>query len=325
MEESNVSISSDEEDTTQEYKKKRNWCWTLWSGPDFHKFRVPTIEEASHLRYAIWQGEKGRRSGKYHYQGYAEFSAPVSMKYVKDLFCANSLHLKPRFASAEAARNYCKKDDTHVAGDGPWEVGTFENTQGKRSDLLDLSAAILEGRSIRSIAMEYPVAWIRHSRGARDLRMVTRPRGRRTSLEIHVIWGPTGSGKTHSVWDKEPDLYPKPYGWWDYYDGEEAVLIDDFHDSDTGVCDIPYLQMLKVTDIYPRLEKVKGGFTYLNFKRLYLTANSHPSTWYKDSKNAFARRITSITYLTNDVLPDHSIVQNDSQSADGIADPGRPY
>ena len=43
------------------------------------------------------------------------------------------------------------------------------------------------------------------------------------------IWGPAGTGKTRSVWLEYPDLYPKMANkWWDGYQGEETVLIDDF-------------------------------------------------------------------------------------------------
>lgn len=287
------------------WKKKRNWCFTQWEhkeGTDevldgWLSFRSPVIEDGSHLRYSIHQGEIGTKSGGHHFQGYMEFHEPVSMAYIKKMLCTNSVHLSPRFKTADNARDYCKKTDTHVDGEGPWEVGVFDKNQGSRSDLHEVAAVLQTGRELSEVAMEFPVTFIRYWAGMGRLAAYCRPRGLRDTLKIHVLWGPTGTGKSWEAFHADDNVFMKPEGWWDNYMGEKTVLLDDFYG------DMPLREMLRITDIYPVQVKVKTTFVPLRFTTLYITSNVHPREWYKDPHGAFARRITSIRELTTVYVP----------------------
>lgn len=68
----------------------------------------------------------------------------------------------------------------------------------------------------------------------------------------------------------EKDLYIKAQNkWWDGYQGEEAVLIDDFDKQ--GVCLAHYLKIW--SDKWKCTGEIKGATIPLNFKRLYITSN----------------------------------------------------
>lgn len=116
-------------------------------------------------RYAVWQLEKGA-NGTEHYQGYVELHTNVKIGNMKKWL--PRAHFEKRAGTREQARDYCKKqDETFVAG--PWERGDFERGgSGKRNDLADAVAALKAG-GIKRVVEEVPTAFVKFSRGLREL------------------------------------------------------------------------------------------------------------------------------------------------------------
>lgn len=82
------------------------------------------------------------------------------------------------------------------------------------------------------------------------------------------IYGPPRVGKSYFVRENYPSLYLKSQNkWWDSYQGEEAVLIDDM-DSD---CLAHYLKIW--ADRYGCTGEVKGGHTPLCYDHFIVTSN----------------------------------------------------
>ncbi len=114
---------------------------------------------------------------------------------------------------------------------------------------------------------------------------------------VFLLYGKTGCGKTRLVNDKYPigDLcYRKPPDtkWFDKYDVENVLLLDDFSGRSSGMSLSYVLQLL---DRYEIGVEVKGGSTSLLAKRVYVTTNNHPHTWYnwdgrEENYYALARR-----------------------------------
>lgn len=114
-----------------------------------------------------------------------------------------------------------------------------------------------------------------------------------------VFWGPTGTGKSRLAWHEAGlEAYPKDprTKWWDGYDGEQCVVIDEFR----GDIDIAHL--LRWLDRYKVIVEKKGGRAVLKATDFWITSNLHPNDWYKGvdqlTKDALARRI-QITYVDN--------------------------
>lgn len=83
-------------------------------------------------------------------------------------------------------------------------------------------------------------------------------------------WGAPGLGKSHKVRSDEKALYLKAQNkWWDGYEGQEAVLLDDFDKG--GVCLGHYLKIW--ADKWACTGEIKGSTIPLNFKRIYITSN----------------------------------------------------
>jgi len=111
--------------------------------------------------------------------------------------------------------------------------------------------------------------------------------------EIIVYWGRTGSGKSHRAWTEAGEnAYPKDprTKFWDGYRNHEHVVIDEFR----GGIDISHI--LRWFDKYPVVIEIKGSSTVLNARKIWITSNLDPRTWYSDldqeTLNALLRRLT---------------------------------
>jgi len=116
-------------------------------------------------------------------------------------------------------------------------------------------------------------------RGTDRIRLATRP-VLDGSRQIILYVGPTRTGKTRAAYEMFPDLYETPISgkgdiWFDGYQGEETVLFDEFRGA------LPLDALLKILDPhYVRKVPIKGSFTWFNPKRIIVTSNFHPKTWY---------------------------------------------
>lgn len=93
-----------------------------------------------------------------------------------------------------------------------------------------------------------------------------------TTESVRGVWlvGKPGVGKTHSVTTREPSLYKKSQNkWWDNYQGETAVLLDDFDTMGTGLS-----HLLKIwADKWAATGEVKGATVNLRYTTFYVTSN----------------------------------------------------
>lgn len=137
-------------------------------------------------------------------------------------------------------------------------------------------------------------------------------------LEVHIIWGEPGIGKTKQVFEEHGDnVYTLEFDdhrlWFDGYNCESVVLFDDFYGQ------VKYSELLRLWDGYCKRLNVKGSHAYANWDKVYVTSNNCPCKWYKNprawDKGAFRRRITSVTKLGNVPDCDHeeeSVLDHDA-------------
>ena len=267
--------------------KAIGWVFTI-NKPDTSN----PIEWPSSVRYAIYQLERGVKTGTLHYQGYLEMHKQTALNAIKSIL--PRAHLEPRKGTVQQAVEYCTKSDTHVLG--PWTHGELGKGTGYSSELAAAAALVTEGVRPSAIAEMYPTTWIRYGRGLMDLALrISKPRT--SPPEIYVIWGSTGSGKSRWAFDKYPihDIFvvPGQGTWMDCYEQQPVVIFDEFYGG------IPWSELLKLTDRYPHHSQVKGSHVNFAPKTIIFTSNTHPRDWYPNIKNkgAFARRITEAIQL----------------------------
>lgn len=265
----------------------RNWLFTLNNPQDFK----PEVGFGTTYKYLIYQLEKGEE-GTLHYQGYVMWKSPKRLSALKKL--SKEAHWEPRRGSHTQARDYCSKEDTRV--EGPWTFGV-EPEQGKRTDLDDVKEAIDSGASMKEIAQAHFGHFIKYERGFRSYKnTLATPRDFKT--EVIVCYGPTGTGKSMycAALTKDPYWYiPQKDGkWWDGYDGQEDVIIDEFYGQ------IMWSTMLRLLDRYPMQVETKGATVNFAPKRIFITSNKQPIEWYPSLVEKFStlgRRLDQIIHF----------------------------
>ncbi len=255
------------------------------------------------VSYCVWQLEKAA-TGKAHYQCYLELSRGRYVSWLKKVISPTA-HWECRKGTAVEASVYCQKEDTRIRG--PWILGEPSKGAGTRTDLESFRDAIKEGKRKRDLWDSHCGQMARYRHMYDDLQRTKMPR-RTVDLECGLLLGPTGTGKTRAVHDAWVDQgywrMPVNNGtmWFDGYDGEARVLLDDFAGR---MSKISLTMLLQILDRYPIQVPVKGSFTWWLPEDIVITSNVHPKDWYvwgdrEEQYLALCRRITQITVFAAD-------------------------
>lgn len=80
--------------------------------------------------------------------------------------------------------------------------------------------------------------------------------------------------------------------WWDGYEQQEAIIIDDFDGK------WPYRDLLRLLDRYPYQGQYKGGYVKINSPYIYITCEYSPSFFWRGNEFAqIHRRLSEIKHL----------------------------
>lgn len=263
--------------------KLRNYCFTYF-GEELE------ISEDSDIKYCIFQKEKCPDTGRIHFQGYVELTKPMRIKAVQELLGIEKAHLEKRMGSREQAKAYCSKEDTRV--DGPWEVGNFGSTQGKRNDLTALKKDILDPKSNICDVVIKSVENYQQLRFVEGLMKYRQPYvGVRC---VKWFYGPTGVKKSYTASIEAGDYDEITYtngGFWIGYRGNKNVVINDIRGN------VPLNELLRITDRYKLYINIKGGECAWEAVNIWITCNVHPESLYQncgERVDQLVRRISEI-------------------------------
>lgn len=277
----------------------RSYCFTLNNPVDLPDLDDPLID------YAVYSEEQGEE-GVDHLQGYLKLTRPVRFTYLKNhwKFGLESAHFEKVRGTPDQARNYCmphKKladktavDPTHIAG--PYEFGTFRS-QGARTDWEGLKTDILSGKPKSELIADHFRLALCYPRGLEQaIEALRPPKPRNEKTFVTLLYGPPGTGKSHYCQEASPDAYWKQRDnsnnqWFSGWDGKADIVFDDFYGW------ISYDLMLRVMDKWKLLVEGKGSTINFAAKRIYITTNTTPETWWKKApfnEEAFWRRIDRV-------------------------------
>lgn len=267
----------------------RNYCFTI-SNPE----SLPDVQNPA-VRYCVFQEEIGE-NGTPHLQGYIEMSRSMRLTWLKtNLPGFETAHLEPRMGTREQARAYCMKPETRIGEvfeSGDWESGG----QGTRVDIAALKELVDKGATDEAIWDAMPLMYLKYNRAIKDAkRLKTKCRDWKT--EVIVLIGKPRLGKSKYCLDNAPKAYWKQRSqWWDGYEGQEDVVIDDYYAW------LPWDTLMRILDRYPLLVETKGGQSNFVAKRVFITSNKAPADWYKDQGkfplDALTERVTKWVLFT---------------------------
>jgi len=194
--------------------------------------------------------------------GACTLGVQVAFSTVKSWTGFARAHIEVMRGTPDDSFVYCTKEDPNF-----FEFGTRPKSGGKTKELEKAVTEIESGKTLREMAEsgEHGRAIVLHSRGLSSYRSLRVPL-RQPGLAPVVLWlyGSTGTGKTSfgfklgcnlygpsSVWmSNTPDLK-----WFDGYDGQQCAIFDDFRSKG-----VSFNYLLRITDRYPLLVPIKGGF-----------------------------------------------------------------
>lgn len=268
-------------------QRSRGWVFTVnnYSEEDEHF----VFDLANESEYVVCGREKAPSTGTPHLQGFVYFSNQRRFQGVQSLLPAGA-HIEPKCAAStfRQCREYCTKD-----GDF-FESGSLPMDSDRKGDAGKLSSAERWQRAIRGDFFELaPEHYPRY----RAIHMQFRSVEDRAELNNDWICGHSGCGKSRYVRDNYDQFYSKGMNkWWDGYDGEDVVLLDDFAPEHAKYLSY-YLKIW--ADHYAFNAEIKGGMLKIRPKRIVVTSQYSIETCFADQDvetiEAIVRRFNVIS------------------------------
>lgn len=304
-------------------QRYRNVIFTVHGQLESEGGALPDLRiDQTKVEFYIYQHEVGTAAhdtpnpgdGRHHWQGYMELitedaSDRKPLAYVKEVLGDNRAHIEERIGSQALAIKYCSKETTRLPGTAPIQWGTPRSSkQGRRTDLLEVIADVKDGMALSTIRLKHAEQVSRSFQWTNaivaDHIRLSAPINR--DIVVTVYWGPPGVGKTRRVYHEaggDPYQVAIPSDphkiWWDGYETQDAILIDDFYGW------ISYPLMLHLLDRWKYRLEVKGSTTYPYWTKVYITSNKPPEEWWPNTDvGALWRRLNGgIHHMVQDWVP----------------------
>lgn len=258
--------------------KSRAYCFTLnnFGSED------ETMFQALDVTYMIYGREIGE-SGTPHLQGYVYFPCQRHFNAVKKIH--PKAHWEIAKGNHDQNRDYCGKQGDFV------ETGLLPMTQKRKGEANTERWEQAKKSAIEGRLDDIPAdIFVQYYRTVKEIKKdyMAKPDDLE-ELDNYWICGPPGCGKSRSARERYPGSYFKLCNkWWDGYQGEENVIIDDW-ETDHKVLG----HHLKIWgDRYSFLAETKGGAIHIRPKRIIVTSNYEIDQVFDDEMmcNAIKRR-----------------------------------
>lgn len=271
--------------------RSRNFVFTLNNYTDAHLEQLASIE-CKYLGFGKEIGEKLT----IHLQGVIVFETLKSLKQAIKLL--KGAHVEVMKGNLEQAISYCQKEGDYAErGERPKsqkERGQAgKEAEQERWDLARRAA--VEGR-FDDIPSDI---YIRHDTALHRIRQrCLKETVHDLDGELQHEWwyGAPGTGKTSKAKKEYPDAYIKDpqERWWDGYDGQEVVIIDDFDKYQKAQGG----DMKRWLDRYVVQAPVKGGYMPIRPHKIIVTSNYHPDEIWDDeiTQAAIGRRVKIVRF-----------------------------
>lgn len=247
--------------------KARSVCFTINNFTDVDSEQVAKL--APECKYLI-SAQEGAQATP-HLQGYAQFKHPKSLKALSHQI--PRAHLEISKGTPQQASDYCKKEGNFTEwGTLPQDGGSLEVNRWKAAK------ASLKAGLIDDVPDDI---YLRYYRTCKEVvRDHMKAPGDLPDVCGHWYWGKPGTGKSRGARSDYPGSYLKMCNkWWDGYQNEPTVIIDDFEKSHVALG-----HHLKIwADRYSFLAEVKASALHIRPLVIVVTSNYTPDEiWSED-------------------------------------------
>jgi hypothetical protein len=264
--------------------RSNGWIWTV------NNWEAEHVEITKKLdyKYLIIGDEIAPTTGTPHLQCYVYFNNARTWSSMKKKLPFGNNIMKAN-GNAKSNQTYCSKEKVLFEG------GEIPR-QGKRNDIEVCRDLVKDGGNMREVTdictsmqgVRIAEIWLKYHEKPRDWKP-----------DIFWFWGPPGSGKTREAFDmcRDPWVSGKDLKWWEGYDGQGDVIIDDFRCTDCT-----FSELLHITDRYAFRVENKGGSRQLRAKRIIFTSPFPPEKAFNNTEDKFQliRRFLEIREFKND-------------------------
>lgn len=254
----------------------------------------------------VMQLERGGANARPHLQGWIYMANPCTFKAVHALFPRGTQPwIRKARGTPQQCWEYCTKEDTKVHG--PWSKGAKPDGQGKRNDIKEFAQAargLGDGSvTVRQLQEDYKSVEARYMKYFD--RVVAREQPVRTEqTRCTLITGPPATGKTKKImqiteqlgYDFKTEVYYLPVRendkanqWWDRYEGQPVVVIED---AEPGFMSRAYF--LRLIDAVPLQVQTKGAHVNFLAKHVFISSNYTEEDLWPFFGDAVERRLHTI-------------------------------
>lgn len=253
--------------------------------------KLEHIFKQTGARYTVGQLEQGHKEAHFHIQFFMNFSKTARVSKITKV--DKRIHVE-RVTVNNGADQYCMKEDTRV--EGPIELGIKPFNPSKKTDWDKIKEQAKQGN------LENIPSWVYVSH-YNKLKAIAKDHMQfkdKDHLRGIWIWGKAGTGKSRWVRAQcKESLYPKLCNkWWDGYQGEKYVVMDDIMPQHNILA-----QQLKIwADRYDCILETKGGAVHSNYEYFIITSQYSIDQIFEDEKDREAIHRRFLEYKIKEIL-----------------------
>lgn len=269
-------------------RRSRGAVFTLNNYTGQEEMGIRALIEDPRIRYVCFGREVGD-GGTPHLQGYILAKNPQLFEWFRGRI--PRAHVEFQKGTCDQAIAYCQKDgDFHELGTRP--IGSKRKGEIEQERWEDARDAARRG-DIDSVPADIYVRYYRTLKEIKKDHML-----KPSDLDdVCGVWiyGLAGVGKSRKARSDYPNSYFKMANkWWDGYQGEETVILDDLDKKHDVLA-----HHLKIwMDRYAFIAETKGGAILIRPKKIIITSQySIEDIWGDEETRAALRRRSQVVHM----------------------------